>query len=174
MLSTTIVLANDLAIYSGPTNPDWISAGAVEKNTELVMKDAAVKSLFNSIENFGDGDEVGDASPLAKWCKEHTGKGQQDVILLACGTSPSALYPFPNLKPDGSNVENFIEAGNVLINVADWIFYMSFEGGVRSADNAAAGAANVFDIPELDFGERGQGTFAMKPTDLGKKYEGVN
>lgn len=170
MLSATIVTANDLAIYSGPTNPDWISAGAVEKNTETVMTDAGVKALFNKIENFGDGDEVGDNSPLAKWCVEHTGNGQQDVILLACGTSPSALYPFPNLKPDGSNVENFIEAGNVVINVADWIFYMSYEGGVRSAENAGTGAANVFDIPGLDFGERGQGTFAMKPTDLGKKY----
>ncbi len=170
MVSATIVSANDLAIYSGPTNPGWISADAVKKNTETVMNDAGVKSLFNNIENFGDGDEVGDDSPLAEWCKAHTGNGQQDVILLACGTSPSALYPFPNLKPDGSNVENFIEAGNVVINVADWIFYMSYEGGVRSADNAAAGAANVFDIPGLDFGDRGQGTFAMNPTDLGKKY----
>ena len=26
-----------------------------------------VKALFNNIEDFGDGDEVGDNSPLAKW-----------------------------------------------------------------------------------------------------------
>ncbi len=170
MLSVSIVFASDLAIYSGPSNPGWISADAVKKNTETVMTHAGVKALFDRIENFGDGDEKGDDSPLAEWCKEHTENGQQDVILLACGTAPSALYPFPNAKPDGSNVENFIEAGNVVINVADWIFYMSYEGGVRSPDNAAAGAANVFDIPGLDFGDRGQGTFAMTPTDLGKKY----
>ena len=43
------------------------------------------------------------------------------------------FYPFPNKKPDGSNVENFIEEGNVVINVADWIFYMSYEGGVSES-----------------------------------------
>lgn len=167
-LSVTMIYAGDLAIYSGPTNPGWISADAVEANTELVMNHAGVKALFNSIENFGDGDEVGDDSPLAEWCKAHTGNGQQDVILLACGTAPSSLYPFPNAKPDGSNVENFIEAGNILINVADWIFYMSYEGGVRSADNGPGGAANVFDIAGLDFGMRGTGN--QTPTDLGEKY----
>jgi hypothetical protein len=89
------------------------------------------------------------------------------VLVLACGTTPSGLYPFPNKEADGSVVENFIEAGNILINIADWIFYMSYEGGVRSADNGPTGAANVFDIPGLSFGSR---VNAMKPTDAGKKY----
>ena len=132
------------------------------------MNHEGVKALFDSIQDFGDGDEVGDDSPLAEWCKAHTGNGRQDVILLACGTAPSSLYPFPNAKPDGSNVENFIEAGNIVINVADWIFYMSYEGGVRSAENGAGGAANVFDIPGLDFNERGTGN--QTPTALGEKY----
>ena len=167
-LSVTLIYAGDLAIYSGPTNPGWISPDAVEANTEVVMNHAGVKALFNSIQDFGDGDEVGDDSPLGEWCKTHTGNGQQDVILLACGTVPSSLYPFPNAKPDGSNVENFIEAGNIVINVADWIFYMSYEGGVRSAENGPGGAANVFDIPGLDYNERGTGN--QTPTDLGKKY----
>lgn len=168
LLSVTMIYAGDLAIYSGPTNPGWISAAAVEANTELVMNHEGVKALFNSIQDFGDGDEVGDDSPLAEWCKAHTGNGRQDVILLACGTAPSSLYPFPNAKPDGSNVENFIEAGNIVINVADWIFYMSYEGNVRSADNGPGGAANVFDIPGLDFNERGTGN--QTPTTLGEKY----
>ncbi len=160
------VSANDLAFYSGPTNPGWISDGAVAENVKAIRNDPGVKALFNSIEDFGDGDEEGDNSPLAQWCVDHTGNGQQDVIILACGTSPSALYPFPNKKPDGSNVENFIEEGNVVINVADWIFYMSYEGGVRSPDNGAQGAANVFDIDGLTFGDRGAN---FEATDLGKK-----
>lgn len=49
-VSATIVFANDLAIYSGPTNPGWISNDAVKENTETVMNDAGVKSLFNKIE----------------------------------------------------------------------------------------------------------------------------
>ncbi len=164
--SMAIVQANDLAFYSGPTNPGWISDAAVAKNVKAISADPGIKALFNDIKDFGDGDEEGDDSPLAKWCVEHTGNGQQDVIILACGTSPSALYPFPNKKPDGSNVENFIEEGNVVINVADWIFYMSYEGGVRSPDNGEQGAANVFDIPGLSFSDRGAN---FEPTDLGKQ-----
>ena len=161
-----VVSANDLAFYSGPTNPGWISDKAVRENVQVIKDDPGVKSLFNSIEDFGDGDEVGDDSPLAKWTIEHTGNGQQDVIILACGTCPSGLYEFPNKDPDGSNVENFVEAGNIVINVADWIFYMSYEGGVRSPNNGAQGAANVFDIPGLEFSARNG---AMNPTDLGKE-----
>ena len=166
MSSMAIVQANDLAFYSGPTNPGWISDGAVAENVKTIRNDAGVKALFNNIEDFGDGDEEGDGSPLAQWCMEHTGNGQQDVIILASGTCPSALYPFPNKEPDGSNVENFVEEGNVVINVADWIFYMSYEGGVRSPDNGAAGAANVFDINGLTFANRGG---QQDPTNIGKQ-----
>jgi len=162
-----VASANNLAFYSGPTNPGWISDKAVQENVKVIKDDPGIKSLFDNIEDFGDGDEVGDASPLAKWTVEHTGNGQQDVIILACGTCPSGLYEFPNKDADGSNVENFIEEGNIVINVADWIFYMSYEGGVRSPNNGPSGAANVFDIPGLTFANR---VGNMKPTDLGKEF----
>ena len=165
MLSVSI--AGDFAVYSGPTNPGWISDGAVEAIANTVTKHAGVKAMFDNIDNYGDGDEVGNKSPLGKWLVSHTNNGQTDVVFTACGTCPSSFYPFPNKEPDGSNIENFIEAGNVHINVADWIYYMSYEGGVRSADNAADGAANVFDIPGLSFGDRGTD---FQPTAEGKKY----
>ena len=44
---------------------------------------------------------------------------------------------------------------------------MSYEGHVRSADNGPSGAANVFDIPGLDFGSRNNN---MKVNANGKKY----
>ncbi|MFQ6008955.1 MAG: hypothetical protein ACE5K8_08410, partial [Candidatus Zixiibacteriota bacterium] len=153
--------------YTGPTNPGWISPDAVAQAADIIMNDAGIQSIFGSIDNFGDGDEVGYDSPLGQWTKDHTGNGQQDVIVTVCGTTPSALYQFPNVDPDGSNVENFIEDGNVVINIADWIFYMSYEGGVRSADNGADGAANVFDIPGLSFSNRGG---PQIPTAEGEKY----
>ena len=164
----SVSMAGDFAVYSGPTNPGWISDGAVEAIVNVVTKHAGVKAMFDNIDNYGDGDEVGDKSPLANWLKDHTGNGQTDVVFTACGTCPSSFYPFPNKEPDGSNIEEFIEAGNVHINVADWIYYMSYEGGVRSADNGPSGAANVFDIPGLSFGNRG-GADEI-PTALGKKY----
>ena len=166
-LALTSATAADLAIYSGPTNPGWISQEAAIANAETVMNDDQMKAIFESIENYGDGDEVGSDSPLGKWMVAHTGNGQQDVFIAASGTAPSAIYQFPNTDPDGSNIENFIEDGNVFINVADWILYMSYEGGTRSANNGADGAANVFDIPGLSFGNRGG---PAVPTDMGEKY----
>ena len=163
----SVSMAGDFAVYSGPTNPGWISDGAVEAIANTVTKHAGVKAMFDNIDNYGDGDEVGNKSPLGKWLVSHTNNGQTDVVFTACGTCPSSFYPFPNKEPDGSNIENFIEAGNVHINVADWIYYMSYEGGVRSADNGGAGAANVFDIPGLSFGNRGSD---FQPTAEGKKY----
>ncbi|MBM3238797.1 hypothetical protein FJZ31_21110 [Candidatus Poribacteria bacterium] len=163
----SLAVASDLALYTGPTNPGWISPVAVEVTADMIMKDPKIKSTYKKIDNFGDGDEVGDSSPLAKWTKAHTGNKEIDVIVLVCGTTPSGLYPFPNKQPDGSNVEKFIEDGNILINIADWIFYMSYEGGVRSADNGPSGAANVFDIPGLSFGSRNNN---MKVNANGKKY----
>lgn len=166
-LAITSGFAADLAIYSGPTNPGWISQEAAIANAEAIMNDDQMKAIFGSIENYGDGDEVGYDSPLGKWMQAHTGNGQQDVFIAASGTAPSAIYQFPNVDPDGSNIEDFIEDGNVFINVADWILYMSYEGGTRSANNGANGAANVFDIPGLSFGNRGG---PQVPTDAGKKY----
>ena len=167
VFALTSVPAADLAIYSGPTNPGWISQDAAIANAEAIVNDDLMQSIFESIENYGDGDEVGYDSPLGEWMQAHTGNGQQDVFIAASGTAPSAVYQFPNADPDGSNIENFIEDGNVFINVADWILYMSYEGGTRSANNAADGAANVFDIPGLSFGNRGG---PQVPTDMGEKY----
>ncbi len=170
-LALTNASAADLAIYSGPTNPDWISQEAALANAEAIMNDARMKAIFENIENYGDGDEVGYNSALGRWMQAHTGNGQQDVFIAASGTSPSAIYQFPNAHPDGSNIEKFIEDGNVFINVADYILFMSYEGGLRSADNFEAGAANVFDIPLLHFWPPGNrpGIF-MFPTEIGKKY----
>ena len=162
--------ASDLAIYSGPTNAGWISNDTCQANTKTIMNDARMKKLFDAIDNFGDGTEKGYDSPLGKWAKDHTGNGQQDVVITASGTCPSALYGLRNKDPDGSPVEEFVEDGNVVINVADWIFYLSAEGGVRIA-SGPTGAANVFDIPGLTFDNRPPGGGANEiPTVLGKKY----
>jgi hypothetical protein len=157
----SVTLASDLALYTGPTNDGWISAEACRREADDMIN--GLQGVFVSISDFSDGEEP----QLGEWCIAHTGNGQVDVIITASGTMPSSLYPFPNLEPDGSNVENFVDDGNVLINIADWIGYMSYEGGVRSADNGASGAANIFDIPGLDFGSR---VNAMTVNANGKKY----
>jgi len=157
----SVTLASDLALYTGPTNPGWISNDSCRREGDDIIK--GVKGLFGSIDDFGDGAEAN----LGTWCVAHTGNGQVDVIVTVSGTMPGSLYQFPNVDPDGSPVEEFVDDGNVLINIADWIGYMSYEGGVRSADNGGAGAANIFDIPGLSFGSRNN-TMVVNAT--GKKY----
>ena len=169
----TTASASDLAIYSGPTNPDWISQHAAIANTRVIMNDERIKSIFENIENFERGDEIGYDSALGRWLKSHTGNGQQDVFVSASGTAPSALYRFPNINTDSSNIEKFIEDGNVYINVADYILFVSWENGRWNEWNQEVGAANVFDIPWVHFwppGGHGAPSIPMVPTQEGKKY----
>lgn len=169
----TTASASDLAIYLGPTNPDWISQHAAITNTRVIMNDERIKNIFENIENFERGDEIGYNSPLGKWLKSHTGNGQQDVLISASASIPSALYRFPNIDVDGSNIEKFIEDGNVYINVSDYIFWSSYENARQNPWNREAGAANVFDIPWVHFwppGGHGAPSIPMVPTEEGKKY----
>ena len=173
VFALTTASASDLAIYSGPTNPDFISQNAANTNTRVIMNDKRIKDIFENIENFGRGDEIGYDSPLGRWFKAHTDNGQQDVFISASGTAPSALYRFPNVDPDGSNIEKFIEDGNVYINVADYILFVSWEHGRWNEWNQGAGAANIFDIPWVHFwppGGHGAPSIPMVPTQEGKKY----
>ncbi|MAE32684.1 MAG: hypothetical protein CMO43_14015 [Verrucomicrobiales bacterium] len=157
--------AVDLAFYAGPPNPGWISEQAVERETNDMVDGLA--GIFDSVTIFGDGDEVGYDSPLGLWTKDHTSNGQKDVLIISCGTMPSGLYQFPNADPDGSRIEDYFDGGNVVINIADWFGYMSYEGGVRSADNGGAGAANILDIPGQSFGSRSNN---MEVNADGEKY----
>ena len=169
----TTASASDLAIYSGPTNPDWISQRAAIENTRVIMNDERIKDIFENIESFERGDEIGYDSALGRWLKSHTGNGQQDVFVSASGTAPSALYRFPNINTDDSNIEKFIEDGNVYINVADYILFVSWENGRWNEWNQEAGAANIFDIPWVHFwppGGHGAPSIPMVPTQEGKKY----
>ena len=156
--------AAEAAVYAGPPNPGWISAASVERET-LDIKDG-IAHMFESFIIYVDGDEVGRDSPLAKWAINRTDNGSVDVLILSCGTMPSGLYQFPNAEPDGSVIEEFIDDGNIVINIADWFGYMSYEGNVRSAENGAAGAQHIFDAP-IDFNSRSN---AMKVNANGEKY----
>ena len=110
--------------------------------------DPGVKALFDSIEDYGDGDEVGD--PI-----HHLGEMDcQAAYRITDSRMSSSLacpepvrvdfYEFPNADPDGSNVENFVEDGNVVINVADWIFYMSYEGGTPKSKQRCSRSCQCF------------------------------
>lgn len=151
----------DLALYTGPSNTSWIGEDAVRREADEMI--AGLKGMFDNVVDYGDGGE----EDLGEWAQAHTGNEQIDVIILACGTTPGSLYPLPNQEPNGSVVEEFINDGNVLINIGDWIFFLSYEGGDRQPDNGSAGAANIFNIPNLTFGGRSNN---MIVNENGKEY----
>ena len=136
----TTAMASDIAFYVGAPNVDgWYDVDSQFADVETII--AETGSLFNDIQQFDDDqyDEFG------AWIEERTNDGKMDILWLN-GCMPSVLYPFPNLEPDGSLVEEWLDGGNMIINVGDWFGYVSYEGGSRNADNGPSGAANILDL----------------------------
>ena len=158
----TTAMASDIAFYVGQWNTDgWYDASQFD-HVETII--AETGHLFKDIQQFDDAqfDEFG------VWVDENTNDGEMDIIWLN-GCMPSVLYPFPNLQPDGSRAEEWLDGGNMFINVGGWFGYVSYEGGSRQAQNGDAGAANILDLSNwiiLFFGDNTQ----MTVTPTGTEY----
>ncbi len=114
--------------------------------------------------------EPKDIEGLANWVKAHTDGGGNTLILT--GITPSTIYPPGNAKPDGSLLEQFLDAGNTIFNTGEYTFYTS-EGPAET--NEARGLQNVIDVPNA-FVWQGRGDnwqadpVEMTPTADGEKY----
>ena len=84
-----------------------------------------------------------DIKGLADWVKAHTEGGGNTLILT--GITPSTIYPIANAKPDGSLLEEFIDAGNTVFNTGEYTFYTS-EGPDET--NGQAALPHIIDVPE--------------------------
>ncbi|UCG55985.1 MAG: hypothetical protein JSU70_14065, partial [Phycisphaerales bacterium] len=138
----TTAMGSGLALYDGSPNPGWYDETQQHADVDTIID--MTGHLFDDVQRFGDGD----FEAFGEWVDQRTDDGVVDIIWLN-GCMPSVLYPFPNLQPDGSRAELWLDGGDMIINVADWFGYMSYEGGVRSADNAASGAENILDLPGI-------------------------
>ena len=118
-----------------------------EQLADLLKKPADVVTL-------GDQD-------IGKWAEERTDNDTSDVI-VTFGWFPTSLYPPGNAEPDDSVAEKFLEGGNIFLNTADYIFYVTQGGGA----NGENGLKNMMDINT----EMWSGATAIGPTDDGKKY----
>jgi hypothetical protein len=137
---STTAMAADIAFYVGAPNVDgWYDVDTQLADVETII--AETGGLFKDIQQFDDDqyDEFG------AWIEANTNDGEMDILWLN-GCVPSVLYPFPNLEPDGSLIEEWLDGGNMIINVADWFGYVSYEGGAREAANGPDGAANILDL----------------------------
>jgi len=136
----TTAMAADIAFYVGAPNTDgWYDVPTMLADVETII--AETGHLFKDIQQFDDTQ----FDAFGAWVDENTNDGEMDIIWLN-GCVPSVLYQFPNVNPDGSPAEEWLDGGNMFINVGDWFAYCSYEGGSRQADNAGTGAANILDL----------------------------
>jgi ketosteroid isomerase-like protein len=163
---STMAMASDIAFYVGQWNTDGWYDETQFADVETII--AETGSLFMDIQQFDDTqfDEFG------AWVDENTNDGEMDIIWLN-GCTPSVLYPNPNEQPDGSRAEEWLDGGNMIINVGDWFAYCTYEGGPRGGegrggDNGGDGAANILDLSSgIIFGADGT---QLTVTPTGKEY----
>ena len=112
-----------------------------------------------------------DINGLASWVEAHTDGGGNTLILT--GITPTSIYPPGNAKPDGSILEEFLDAGNTIFNTGEYTFYTS-EG--PNETNGQDALPNIIDVPEA-FVWMGRGPDAwqanpveMTPTQAGKDH----
>ncbi len=159
---TSMAAASDIAFYTGEPNPGWYINTAMAADVTKIISQTG--SLFGDVQKFDDAH----LTDFGAWVDARTNDGKMDIIWLP-GTIPSVLYPYPNLQPDGSRAEKWLDGGNMIINVGDWFAYCSYEiNATRQADNGGAGAANILDlnagvIVSAD-------NTALQVTPAGKKY----
>jgi hypothetical protein len=139
----------EVAIFTEQSG--WIAQGNAAKEGEelakLLKKPANVVTLTDK--------EIG------PWAEKHTKNGVADII-VTFGWFPTTLYTPGNVDPDGSVAEEFLEGGNIFLNTADYIFYVTQGGGA----NGEQGLKNMMDINA----DMWSGGTAIKATADGKKY----
>ena len=118
-----VLQPGSVAIYTGTVG--WTSKPDADAQAEICVDRLNAAGIPNTwYPNFGD------ELAVADWVSDATNNGKVDVLVLY-GSLPHTFYPFPgNPMMDGSLVELFIESldGDLVINHADWIFYVSSAG----------------------------------------------
>jgi len=129
--------------------------------TDVGTANAVAQKIISDLKITRDIEILGDKA-IGTFAEANTGDDDMDII-ITFGYFPVSLYTPGNAERDGSVAELFLEDGNMFLNTADWIFYVTQGGGA----NGAAGLQNITDS-----------TFTMdvpdginnSPTDDGKKY----
>ena len=139
-------------------HPPGVDAGGVAVMQEIIEG-------ATDLQSFG----ADDLDDLAAWVEDHT-SGERHVLILT-GLTPSTIYAAGNAQPDGSLLEEFLDAGNTIISCNEYTFY-TIEGRVQANEDAALPL--VLDVPAAAVwhGLEGwrDGTVDMTPTADGEEY----
>lgn len=138
-----------LAIFN--ENVGWTSVEVAQAATDFIVNNV---SSANEIVILNDAD-------MGAFAEENTGDGNFDII-LTFGYFPISLYTPGNSQADDSVGEKFLEGGDMLLNTADYIFYVTEGGGA----NGDTGLKNMTDS-NFDCWTDGN---TCSATDAGSQY----
>ena len=143
----------DIAIFS--ENTGWIS-----KENADIQRAIVFDNVKNDVPAVGDVVYATDAE-IGPWAEERIDDGKADILIIF-GWFPTTLYTPGNSQVDDSIAERFLYGGNIILNCADYAFYVT-EGGGANGEN---GLKTIININADMWG----GGTAITPTDDGKKY----
>ena len=92
-LELNVSYASDMGLYIGM--PSWYDNAVMLQDAEKIVQE--VSGVLKEIKTFND-DQLQD---LEAWAKANLDDDELDIIWLP-GSTPSVLYPLPDLEPDGS------------------------------------------------------------------------
>lgn len=139
----------DIAIYNA--NVGWIAAAKAKEIGDAMLKDVKVGASIKAY----------DVNALADFVKARTNDGKIDTVFLF-GDIAETLYTPGNAQKDDSLIEQFINGGNMVLNTADYIFYVNKGAGA----NGDAGLKTITNST-LDLWTDGNKSV---PTADGKKF----
>ena len=129
----------------------WTDVGTANAQAQIILDNL---KITKSVEKLGD-------AAIGDWAKKNTKDGEMDII-ITFGYFPVSLYTPGNAQANNSVGELFLEGGNMILNTADYIFYVTQGGGA----NGDAGLKNMTDST-FDMWTDGN---VCQPTDDGKKF----
>ena len=124
----------------------WTNVGAAKEATEKILKTKLKAKVY--------GDKA-----IGDFAKKRTGDGALDII-ITFGYFPVSLYQPGNAEQEDSIAEEFLEGGDMFMNAADYIFYVTQGGG-------ANGENGLKTITDSNFDCWTDGN-SIKPTPEGK------
>ena len=141
---------DQIAVFN--ENVGWTTVAAAKEASNQIL--ANVKTANNV--------KVYNQAGVADFIKKNHADGTVDAIVLF-GYLPESVYTPGNTQIDDSLIEQFIVGGNIVLNAADYIFYVT-KGGGKNGDKGLKTITNsAFDCWGADADK-------FKPTAAGKKY----
>ena len=123
----------DVAIFSEGVG--WISQADADAQRALVFD--GLKGVVPSVDEivYQTDAEIG------PWAEARIDDGVADVLIIF-GWFPTTLYTPGNSQEDDSIAERFIYGGNIILNCADYAFYVT-EGGGANGENGLKTIINI-------------------------------